>query len=133
MKDERAEQAIFDEILAFTLTWNKADADKAASFYTDDAVRVGAFGDIQHGREEIKAAYKELFARTLRGAGISQERGTVRMLSPEFAVWQGGIEVTTPDGRAMRGHVVQVMQKVGNRWLVLEAHPKFFPPPPPRS
>jgi len=36
-----------------------------------------------------------------------------------------------PGGAAppLRGYVVQVMKKVGGRWLVLEAHPKLFPPP----
>ena len=65
------------------------------------------------------------------GATVKQERGTIRMLTPDFAVWQAGIEIV-PAGNApsMKGHVVQIMKKTGGRWLVLEAHPKFFPPRP---
>src|SRR5438094_570918 len=52
------EQAIFSEIEAFTDAWNKGDAKAAAAFFTEDGVRVGAFGDVQHGRTEIEAAYE---------------------------------------------------------------------------
>jgi hypothetical protein len=51
------------------------------------------------------------------------------MLTPEFAIWQGGIEIIPPGGdSALKGHVVQVMKKVKGRWLILESHPKIFPP-----
>lgn len=126
------EQAIFSEIEAFTEVWNRGDARAAASFFTEDGVRVGAFGDVQHGRAELETAYKKLLHQTMTGAVAKQERGTVRMLSPELAIWQGGLEITPPNGPSLKGHVVQMMKKVEGRWLVLEAHPKFFPPPPSR-
>ena len=125
------EQSIFGEIEAFTNAWNKGDAKLAASFYTDDGVRVGAFGDAQHGRAEIEAAYERLLHQTMPGAVVKQERGSLRMLSPELAIWQGGLEIVPPgSGSTLKGHVVQVMKKVEGRWLILEAHPKIFPPPP---
>jgi ketosteroid isomerase-like protein len=66
------------------------------------------------------------------GAKGKTEKGTIRMLTPELAVWQGGLEIKKPDGSpSMKGYVVQVMKKVQGRWLILEAHPKLFPPPPP--
>jgi uncharacterized protein (TIGR02246 family) len=127
------EEAIFNEIIAFTEAWNKGDAKAAASFCTDDCVRVGAFGDVQHGRSEIEAAFEKLFQQTMTGAKVKQERGNVRMLSPEFAVWQGRLENIPPGGApSLKGHVVQVMKKIDRRWLILEAHPKFFPPSPSR-
>lgn len=126
------ERAILSETEAFAEVWNKGDAQAAASFFTEDAVRVGAFGDVQRGRAEIEAAYDRLLHNTMPGAAVKQERGSVRVLSPVLAVWQAGLEIVAPGGSpAFKGHVVQVMQKVDGRWLVLEAHPKFFPPPPP--
>jgi len=125
-----AEDAIIAEVDAFTAAWNLADPQRAAAFFTEDGVRVGAFGDQQRGRAELAAAYKKLFEGPMAGAAIHQQRGTVRLLTPDLAIWQGGIEVTGPGGAPLKGHVVQVMKKVGNRWLVLEAHPKFFPPRP---
>jgi uncharacterized protein (TIGR02246 family) len=126
------QESIIKETQAFEEAWNKGDAKAAASYYTDDGLRVGAFGDVQHGRAEIEAAYDKLLHQTMPGAKVKQERGTVRMLTPELAVWQGGIEIIPAGGAAsLKGQVVQVMKKVNGRWLILEAHPKLFPPPPP--
>lgn len=128
---DHPEQAIIAETQAFQEAWSRGDAKAAASFYTEDAVRVGASGDVQHGRAEIEAAYRRLLRESMPGAKLNQEPGTVRVLNSELAVWQGGIEILPPGGAPpLRGHVVQVMKKVSGRWLILEAHPKLFPPPP---
>lgn len=131
MHNQQEEQAIIAETQAFQEAWNRGDAKGSASFYTEDATRVGAFGDVQHGRAEIEKAYDMLLHQTMSGAKVKQERGTVRMLTIEFAVWQGRIEIIPAGGATpLKGHVVQVMKKVNRRWLILEAHPKLFPSPP---
>jgi uncharacterized protein (TIGR02246 family) len=129
--DNKEQETIIAETQAFAEVWSRGDAKAAASYYTEDGVRVGAFGDVQHGRLEIEAAYDKLLHQTMPGAKAKQERGTVRMLTPELAVWQGAIEIIPAGGAAaLKGHVVQVMKKIQGRWLILEAHPKLFPPPP---
>ena len=85
------EQAIFNETEAFTEAWNQGDAKAAAAFFAEDGARVGAFGDAQLGRAKIEAAYDRLLHQTMPGAMVKQERGEVRMLSPELAVWQAAI------------------------------------------
>ena len=121
------EDTIITENEEFRETWNKGDAKGTALLFTEDAVRVGPFGDIQHGRAEIEVAYDRLLHQTMSGTKVKLERGTVRMLSTEFAIWQGGIEIIPPNGGpSLKGYVVQVMKKVTGRWLILEAHPKFF-------
>lgn len=127
MKDE---DAIYAETIAFIEAWNQGDAKKLSTFYTDDAVRVGAFGDVQHGKAEIEAAYDKLLHQSMAGAQVKQDKGVVRLLSAELAIWQGGIMLIRPDGVTMKGHVVEIFRKVDGRWLILEAHPKFFPPSP---
>ncbi|MEX1180221.1 MAG: SgcJ/EcaC family oxidoreductase [Cucumibacter sp.] len=124
------EDAIVAEIDAFSAAWNKGDAKLTASFFTEDGVRVGAMGDRQQGRVALEAAYDRLLHGPLAGATVRQERGTVRMLTPDLAVWQCGLEIRPKGGAPMPGHVVQVMKKIGGRWLVLEGHPKLFPPSP---
>jgi len=125
------ERAIIKETEAFAEVWNQGDAKAAASFYAEDGIRVGAFGDVQRGLAEIEAAYDNLLHQSMPGAKVKQDRGTVRMLSPELAVWQGGIEIIPASGGStLKGHVVQVMKKVKGRWLILEGHPKIFPPAP---
>jgi uncharacterized protein (TIGR02246 family) len=115
----------------FAAAWNKGDAEAAAGFFAEDGVRVGAMGDTQHGRAEVRDAYERLLGGPLSGASVTQEDGDVRMLGPDLAVWRAGIEIRPAAGApAMKGHVVQVMKKVSGRWMVLEAHPKLFPPPP---
>jgi len=105
-------EAIIGETRAFAEAWNRADAKAAAEFYTEDGVRVGAFGDIQTGRREIEAAYDRLLHQVMPGANVSQEEGSVRMLTPEYAIWQGGMEIMPADGRAtIKGYVVQVMKR----------------------
>jgi uncharacterized protein (TIGR02246 family) len=125
------EQALIRETEAFAESWNKGDPEAAASFYDEDGVRVGAFGDRQVGRIEIAAAYDKLLHHTMPGATVSQERGSIRMLAPGLALWQAGIEIVPPGAATpLKGHVVQVMKKAEDRWLILEAHPKIFPPAP---
>lgn len=126
-----AEEAIIREVRAFSEAWSRGDAKAAAAFYTEDGARVGAGGDRQRGRAELEAAYDKLLHGPFAGARITQERGAVRMLADDLAVWQGGITIVPPGGgRPVEGYVVQVMKKVGDRWLVLEAHPKLYPAPP---
>jgi hypothetical protein len=66
-----------------------------------------------------------VFALLHDAAHDRQERGTIRMLTPDLALWQGGMTIQPPGGApALKGYVVQLMKKVSGRWLVLEAHPK---------
>ena len=125
------EDAIYAEATAFLEAWNKGDAKSLTDFFTEDAVRVGAFGDIQHGKKEIGEAYHKLLTQAMSGAQVKQDKGEVRMLSPELAVRKGNIEIIRPDGVSMKGYIVEVYKKVNGRWLILESHPKLFPPPPP--
>lgn len=124
------EDAIRAEISAFSAAWSRGDAQACAAFYTEDGVRVGAMGDEQRGRPELAMAYDQLLHGPLEGATVVQEPGTVRMLAPDLAVWRGGMEVRPQTGPPLHGHVVQVMKKIGDRWLILEGHPKLFPVQP---
>ena len=127
---EKEEDEIYKENDSFLEAWNQGDAKLAASFYTEDAVRVGAMGDIEHGREEIATAYDNLMHKAMPGAKAKMEKGSIRILTPELVIWQGGLEIQKPDGSpAMKGYVMQVMKKVNNKWMILEAHPKLFPLP----
>jgi len=122
------QQEIYKITENFMEAWNRGDAKAAAAFYAEDGVRVGAMGDLQKGRVEIENAYDKLMHKTMPGAKAKQEKGIVRMLTPELAIWQGGLEIEKPDGSpAIKGYVVQVMKKINDKWLILEAHPKFFP------
>jgi uncharacterized protein (TIGR02246 family) len=121
--------AIFLVTEQFLTAWNNGDSKAAAAFFTEDGTRVGAFGDVQHGRAEIEKAYERLMYQSMPGAKAKQEKGDVRMLGNDLAVWQGGLEIALPEGTVLKGHVMQVMKKVNGKWMILEVHPKLFPPP----
>ena len=124
------EDLIIQATQEFLVAWNKGDAKAASEFFTEDGIRVGAFGDIQQGRHEIEVAYDKLLHQTMSGAVVKQERGIVKMLTPDLALWQGGIEIIPAGAPAsLKGYVIQVMKKVNNKWMILESHPKLFPPP----
>ena len=115
----------------FAQAWSGGDVDALVAFFADDAVRVGAAGDVEHGRDEIRSAFERLLGGPFAGASVRIERGTVRFLAADLALWQAPMEIVPGPGRpALRGYAVDVMKKVGSRWHILETHPKLFPPPP---
>lgn len=123
--DEKAIIALHD---VFAAAWNNGDTEAAAATYTDDGVRVGASGDIQHGRAEIKAAYDRLLEGPFKGATVSLGAQDVRMLASGYAIWQAPMEIHPVGGAPpVKGYAFDVMRKVGGRWLTLEATPKLFP------
>ncbi len=130
MTAPQAVEDIIAETQRFAEAWSRGDAKSAAAFFADEGVRVGAMGDTQRGRAGVEEAYERLLHGPFAGARVQQERGTVRMLTAELALWQGAIEITPSEGAPMKGHVIQLMKMVNGRWLVLESHPKLFPSPP---
>ena len=114
----------------YAAAWSSGDAKAAAEFFTEDAVRVDAAGAVQQGRAEIQAALDALVHRTLSAPKITLAREAVRILTPDLALWRGGMEIATTDGApALKGNAVLLMRQEAGRWLVLEAHAKLYPPP----
>ena len=83
--------------------------------------------DIEHGREEIENGYDNLMHKAMPSAKTKQEKGTIRMLTPELAIWQGGLEIQIVGQPPIKDYVVQVMKKVNSKWMILEGHPKLYP------
>ncbi len=127
------EEAVIEATREFARLWTAGDAQAMAACFTEDAVRVSVFGDVQRGRREIADALERMLKHEVPGSWVEQERGWIRMISPEMAIWQGTMDIVLPPPLPrMKGHVVQVMKRVGGKWLIQEAHPKSFPPRPGR-
>ena len=125
------ESAIIDLHQQFAAAWSHGDLETLLGMFTEDATRVGVSGDVQHGRGELRAAFTRMFGGAFQGAQVKLERGTVRPLGSQYALWQAPIEIVPSGGKpGIRGYSVDVMQKVGSSWKILETHPMFFPPPP---
>lgn len=125
------ERAIRKQHADFAAAWSRGDAAALIEFFAEDSIRVGARGDMQHGRKEIAAAFERLLNGPFAGARVELSEGTVRFLGRDVALWQGRMEIVPGGDRAtLRGYSVDVMIRVGSKWLILETHPKLFPTPP---
>lgn len=122
------EREIYDLQQAWLDAWNRADAEAVSACCTKDCVRIGIRGDLQHGREAIRTAMADLF-QAMPGSKLKLGEQTVRLLSPEVAVWRGHFTLARPAGDPIEGHAVEVLQKVKGRWLIAETHPRVFAPP----
>ncbi len=124
------EKSIRDVIRAFGDAWSRGNAKEAASFFAEDAVRVGASGIVLRCRAEIEALYAKMLNTKMKGATVKYERGSIRMLSPQLAVWQGGTSaLPAGGGTPLQGYEVDLLKKIGGRWLIIEGHPKMLPTP----
>ena len=113
---------------SFHDAWESRDAKEIASFFTDDGVRVGPDGTIQHGNAELEDAFDKML-KMMPDSTIKFESGTIRILSPEYATWQGGVEITLGgDKPPIIGYTLDLLKKVDEHWLIQEAHPKTVGP-----
>jgi uncharacterized protein (TIGR02246 family) len=126
--DEAAIRALGD---SFTAAWSKGDVDALVALYADDGVRVGAAGDRQQGRGELKAAFAKLFTGPFAGATVVGGPQTIRFVTPEVALKSGPFEIVPAGGKPpIKLYAVDVLVKRGGAWKILESHPKILPPPP---
>ena len=83
------EQVIRQEVEAFSQAWNTGDTQALAVFFTEDAVRVDAFGDVQRGRGEIATAFRSLLHGRMAGARVRVEPGTAASCPPSSPCGRG--------------------------------------------
>lgn len=128
------EAAILDLHERFATAWSSGSVEALLAMFAPDAMRVGAAGDVQRTPAELRAAFDRLLTGRFKGAKVTLDRGSVRMLSADYAIWQAPMTIDPGAGKPpIHGYAVDVMKKVGGAWLILETHPKLFPPPPPVS
>lgn len=121
------EESISRELASLSEAWSRGDAKGAASFYAEDGQRVDPGGDVEHGRAEVAAAYERVLHGRFSGAKFTLERGTFRWITPDVALWQGGLSIAPPgDLPVTKAYLLHVMKKDRGRWLILEAHAKLL-------
>lgn len=126
--EKREEELIAQLEDSFHASWDKGDAKEIVSLFTDDAVRVGPDGVIYRGKPELEEAYDKML-KMLSGSTITYETGSIRILCDEFATWQGGLEITTDDGKPpIKAYSFDLLKKVDGRWLIFEVHPTMVRP-----
>jgi uncharacterized protein (TIGR02246 family) len=92
--DEAEVHALFARVLE---AWNAGDATAFAAPFSDDATYVGFDGSVMRGRDEIRDAHADLFAKWLKGTRLVADAVMVRLRGPDAAV------VVAAGGTIMRG------------------------------
>lgn len=114
----------------FLAAWNRGDARGASAPFADDGMRVGAFGDVARGRNEVEMAYEKLLHGPMKGAR-AEWAPAVRMLAPDLVVAEGALTIHPADGgKPARGYALDIWRKIAGTWRLIEAHPKLYPVPP---
>ncbi|MFO0953794.1 MAG: SgcJ/EcaC family oxidoreductase [Isosphaeraceae bacterium] len=113
-KDEAAVKAA-DE--AFVLAYNKGDAKALAALFTEDAEVVEANGDRYEGRDLIEKSFADTF-EGVKGAKLSLEIDTIRLISPDVAKEEGRSIVTPKEGAPVSRLYTVLYVKRDGRWLI---------------
>ncbi len=125
--DRRADEAAIGELL-MKLAKGFRDLDVRAleDIYAEDADWTNAFGRTCHGREEILAFLRRLFAEPRFAAGelVGKPQASIRFLDDNVAVVKTYIErrgQETVEGEVLnrRNHSLKVLQKSDGRWLIV--------------
>lgn len=113
----------------FIAAFNKGDAKATASFWMPDATYVDQTGREVKGRVAIEKLYQKLFAE-MKGAKLTVNVVSARLLSPEVALEEGTTEIAPADGGP--GSVARfsaVLVKKDGEWFFESVHESVARPP----
>lgn len=135
-KDEEAIKARVNE---FITVFNKGDAKATAAFWTEDGSLVNPAGVVGKGPAGVEKVIAADLATILKDTKMEMTVTGYRQVGKD-AAWVE-LEHTvngakSPDGKAlptMTFHVPALMMKKGKTWMIAEARPYAFLPPPPTT
>jgi uncharacterized protein (TIGR02246 family) len=132
-KDEDAVKA---RVAEFIDVFNKGDAKAVAAFWLEDGSLVNPAGISGKGPAEIEKVVASDISQFLKGAQMEMKVVSYRPVGKD-AAWIDIEHVVTgaktPDGKALPPqtfHVPCLMVKKGKTWMIAEARPYAFLPPP---
>ena len=89
---------------AYEAAYAKADIKALADFYTEDVSYTAEDGSILNGRAAVEASLSAALAAN-KGAKLTIQLDTVRVLAPEVVVEKGSTTVVSKDGERLLRHV----------------------------
>jgi uncharacterized protein (TIGR02246 family) len=131
------EDAIKARVAEFIAAFNKGDAKAAAAFWTDDATLVNPAGVKGKGPAEIEKVIAGDSSTILKEAKMEMTVVQFRPIGKDSAWIELEHSVNGahgPDGKPlppMTFHVPALMVKKGKNWMIAEARPYAYLPPPP--
>ena len=132
----KEDDAIKARVAAFIDTFNKGDAKATAAFWVEDGTLVNPLGMMGTGPAEIEKIIASDIASILKNTKMEMKVARIRMVGKDAAWVDLDHSVTgamTPDGKPlppMTFHVPALMLKKGKTWMLADARPYAFLPPP---
>ena len=131
------EDAIKARVAEFIATFNKGDAKALSGFFADDATLVNPIGMRGKGQAEIEKIIANDVSTFLKDTKMEMTVTQFRPVGKDAAWIEIDHSVTgakSPDGKPMPPiafHVPCLMVKKGKTWMIAEARPYAYLPPPP--
>ena len=132
------EDAIKARVAEFIAAFNKGDAKAMAAFFADDATLVNPAGVKGKGPAEIEKNIVSDVAAFLKDTKMDMTVTQFRPVGKDAAWIEIDHSVTGakgPDGKPLPPitfHVPTLMVKKGKSWMIAEARPYAYLPPPPK-
>jgi uncharacterized protein (TIGR02246 family) len=134
-KDEDAVKA---RVAEFIELFNKGDAKGMAAFWVEDGSLVNPAGNTGKGPAEIEKVIANDVATILKDSKMEMKVAQFRPVGKD-AAWVELEHTATgahgPDGKPLpmlTFHVPCLMVKKGKNWMIAEARPYAYLPPPPK-
>ncbi len=134
--EEAADAGVRARVKDFVAAYNRGDAKGVAAVYAEDGTHTYALGFTHHGRAEIEAGLRGLFAGPFNGTQIQITPERIRLISDGVAIEEATFVLTglrTPAGvelDAVQGLCLGVYQNLGGQWFAAAVQ-CFAPPPSP--
>jgi uncharacterized protein (TIGR02246 family) len=144
-----AEKQLKDRAAEFQSTWNKHDAKALAAFWAEDGDLIDPAGVASKGRAAVEQYFTENFAGPMKDSTNEITVTGVHMAADDLAVvdWDAalsGMHMGPPSDRPasnaagadeakpapFKHHVVLVMKRQGDEWMILAARPYAVMPKP---
>ena len=101
----------------YVAAYSSGEVDQVMSFWSENADFVDIRGRFHEGRDLIAALFRRGFADN-PGRKLQLHSGSRKFLSPEVAMDDGILELTSPDGEAVKGRYTVVWTKVDGKWKI---------------
>jgi uncharacterized protein (TIGR02246 family) len=104
----------------YVAAYNEGQIDQVMSFWAENADFVDIRGQFHEGRDLISALFRRGFAEN-PGRSIELNSASRKFLSPNVAMDDGILELTSPDGMKSSGRYTVVWTKADGKWLIRSA------------
>ena len=104
-------------VAAYVHAFNAGDAAAIADLWAADAEYVAEDGTATKGKAALADMFKKLFAGE-KGSKMALATKSTRMLTPEVAMTDGRVEVTSAAGDKDASHFHAVAVRKDGRWLL---------------